>query len=479
MSTSDAPAPSTRRPSNLPAGRPPNRLRAALSGLTTRGRAFLAAGFAAAACAVVLGQRDLLRVAVLVIALPLVAVAVVARTRYRVASERRVEPLRVPAGQSSRVRLRIENVSRLPTGLLLLEDDVPYILGSRPRFVVDRVEPRGVREVAYPIRSDVRGAFTVGPLTVRLTDPFGLCEMSRSFTNRAKFIVTPTVQELPTMPLGGEWSGSGDSRSRSISAAGDDDIATREYRQGDDLRRVHWRTTARIGELMVRREEQPWQSRATVLLDTRRAAHVGDGPAASFEWAVSAAASTAVHLFRRGYAVRLVTDTGAIVGGGAEGELTVGDVEGMVLDALAMVHGSRNISLREAAPALRRGGGDGLLVAVLGRLDVEEGMALARLRHGTTTAIGVLLDVSTWASGRSSSSRAPRRADSVQLDNSALLMRRSGWRVLTATAGESLPALWPQVAYVGLDGDFGARQLAAQEAAATATAGSATTWSRP
>jgi hypothetical protein len=106
-------------------------------------------------------------------------------------------------------------------------------------------------------------------------------------------------------------------------------------------------------------------------------------------------------------------------------------------------------------------------------------MSLARLRHGTTTAIGVLLDVSTWASGRSGSSRSPRRADSVQLDNSALLMRRSGWRVLTATAGESLPTLWPQVAYVGLDGDFGARQRAAKEAAATAaaTAGSRTQWS--
>ncbi len=51
----------------------------------------------------------------------------------------------------------------------------------------------------------------------------------------------------------------------------------REYRLGDDLRRVHWASTARTGDLMVRREEQPWQSRATVLLDTRRMAHAGIG----------------------------------------------------------------------------------------------------------------------------------------------------------------------------------------------------------
>ena len=302
-----------------------NRVRGALGGLTLRGRGLLAAGVAAAVCAVVLGQRDLMRVAVLLLALPLVAAVVVSRTRYRVASERRVEPLRVSAGQPARVKLRLENVSRLPTGLLLLEDDVPYVLGSRPRFVVDRVEPRGVREISYAVRSDVRGVFSIGPLTVRLTDPFGLCELSRAFTSRARFVVTPHVSQLPAVPLGGEWSGSGDSRSKSIAAAGDDDIATREYRHGDDLRRVHWRSTARLGELMVRREEQPWQSRATVLLDTRKVAHLGDGPASSFEWAVSAAASAAVHLFRRGYAVRLVTDTGAVVGGGADHRAGVRD----------------------------------------------------------------------------------------------------------------------------------------------------------
>lgn len=82
---------------------------------------------------------------------------------------------------------------------------------------------------------------------------------------------------------------------------------------GDDLRRVHWKSTARTGELMVRREEQPWESRATVVLDTRAAGHRGDGPTASFEWAVSAAASIAVHLRQAGYKLRLVTGSGADV----------------------------------------------------------------------------------------------------------------------------------------------------------------------
>ena len=83
-------------------------------------------------------------------------------------------------------------------------------------------------------------------------------------------------------------------------AAGDDDVIPRAYRDGDELRRVHWRSTARYGELMVRREEQRWQDRAVLILDSRRSAHIGSGPSSSFEFAVSAAASIGVHLARSG-----------------------------------------------------------------------------------------------------------------------------------------------------------------------------------
>jgi hypothetical protein len=106
--------------------------RGALRGLTTRGRSFAAAGAATTVAAVALGQRDLLRVGVLLATLPLVSAWVVARTRYRLACSRRLEPARVPAGQPSSVVVRLDNVSRLPTGLLLVEDRVPYALGSRP-----------------------------------------------------------------------------------------------------------------------------------------------------------------------------------------------------------------------------------------------------------------------------------------------------------------------------------------------------------
>ena len=184
----------------------------------------------------------------------------------------------MPVGASARVVLRLQNLSRLPTGTLLLEDRLPYALGSRPRFVLDRLGAHQASSVAYTVRADVRGRYEVGPLVVRLTDPFGLCELTRSFPSVDRLTVIPQVVPLPSVRLAGEYAGTGDSRARSVAVHGEDDAATREYRHGDDLRRVHWRSTARVGELMVRREEQPWESRATVVLDTRAVRPPRRGP---------------------------------------------------------------------------------------------------------------------------------------------------------------------------------------------------------
>lgn len=417
----------------------------AVRGLTTRGRAFVAVGLVCVLVAVLIGQRDLLRVGLLLTALPLISAWVVARARYRLACTRRLEPPRVAAGDSAAVALRLDNVSRLPTGLLLVEDRVPYLLGSRPRFVLERVEPRGHREVTYTVRSDVRGRFPLGPLSLRLTDPFGMCELSRSFTAVDRLTVTPQVHPLPTVSLGGEWGGSGESRARSLAAAGEDDIGTREYRYGDPLHRVHWRTTARRGEIMVRREEQPWQSRATVLLDSRARAHRGEGPGSSFEWAVSAAASIAVHLVRHGYAVRLLTDSGGSVSSAAHEPDSVGaDFEGLLLDALAVIETSTVTGLGEVGTALQRGGGEGLLVAVLGALDLDQAQDLARLHRSTGTAVAVLLDVSSWLGGppRPRAGVAGPALHAGQ-EAAASLLGAGGWRVIRVDAATSLAAVWP------------------------------------
>ncbi|MBZ6287634.1 DUF58 domain-containing protein [Streptomyces olivaceus] len=416
-------------------------IRTALAGLTTRGRSFLAAGVAAAVCAYVLGQSDLLRVGLLLGVLPLVCAAVLYRTRYRVAGSRRLSPGRVPAGSEARVHLRVDNVSRLPTGLLMLQDRVPYVLGPRPRFVLDRVEPGGRREVSYRVRSDLRGRYPLGPLQMRLTDPFGLCELTRSFSAHDTLTVIPRVEPLPPVRLSGEAKGYGEGRQRSLALAGDDDVIPRGYRYGDDLRRVHWRSTARYGELMVRREEQPQRARCTVLLDTRVVAYEGAGPDSAFEWAVSGAASVLVHMLERGFSVRLLTGTGdSVPGEGADGfagtSQGTADAAGLMLDFLAVVDQSDDTGLSPAYDVLR-GGTDGLLVAFFGDLDEEQAAVAARMRQRSGGAVAFVLDSAAWM-------REP--ADVAgPLDRSEerlRMLREAGWTAVLVPRGATPEEVW-------------------------------------
>ncbi|MDQ1643984.1 MAG: hypothetical protein QOJ50_168 [Cryptosporangiaceae bacterium] len=414
---------------------------AALRGLTTRGRSFLAAAAAAAVSALFLGEKDIFRVAALLALLPLLAAVVVARSRYRLSCTRTLTPNRVQAGTPCQVVLTLQNLSRLPTGLMLLEDQVPYALGSRPRFVLSRLIARQASQVSYTVRADARGRYVLGPLSVRLTDPFGLCELTRSFTSTERLVVTPVVTPLPPVRVSGEWAGNGESRARSIAVHGEDDAATREYRHGDDLRKVHWRSTARTGEMMVRREEQPWHTTATLLLDTRSSAHRGDGPASSFEWAISAAASVGVHLGRSGYTTRLVTDTELDLSAAALGG------EGVLLDFLAEVRPSKHATLADGIRRLRRDT-SGLVIALTGFLSPEEAQLLAASRPTGTTNIAVLVDAASWVG-----LPGPQRAAADERYNASVhTLLLGGWRVLRAAHGSRLDALWPYAATRGGQG---------------------------
>jgi hypothetical protein len=149
----------------------------------------------------------------------------------------------------------------------------------------------------------------------------------------------------------------------------------------------------------------------------------------------------AASLVRRGYAVRLVTDTGAAtVASAAHSPRRRGlGLEGLLLDALAVIPSSSGSTLRDVAPLLRRGG-DGLLVAILGAVDLDQAAELARLAHATT-AVALVLDVAAWTPGV----RYPERGATAG-EQGAMLLQRSGWRVVRVRAGDSVATIWPQVA---------------------------------
>jgi uncharacterized protein (DUF58 family) len=398
-------------------------MRTLLRTLTTRGRSFVAAGIAAIACGLIIPEPDLLRIGALLVALPVLSALGAGRARYRLSCARRVIPARVPVGQPAEMAIRLTNISRLRTGLLLGEDTLPYALGSKPRFVLDGIGGGSAREFRYQVRSDARGKFVIGPLRVRVADSFGLVEINRAFASTSILTVTPKIIPLARPQVPGSWLG-GDEGRASIAATGDDDVAPRAYQTGDALRRVHWRSTARYGELMVRREEQHWRNTATLFLDTRRQAHP---TTASFELAVTVAASVGVHLAGEGFDAQLVTDAGVIP--------CAGQFQDALLDALAVIRPSREATLHLGISALRAGGGQ--VIAVLGRLTAEQAREIAATRRGAVPAMALVLAGSAGGGGGRASDQEQHAATQILIG--------SGWRAALVTADTPLAAAWQQL----------------------------------
>jgi len=411
-------------------------MREALSALTTRGRAFLAAGGTALVCALILGHAELVRVAALLLLLPLATSFFLGRSQYRLGLVRQVLPAQVTAGQQARVQLDLSNDGRMPTGLLLLEDQIPYVLGTRARFVIDRMGPKWKRTVGYTVRSDLRGKYVIGPMRVRLSDPFGLVELDRAFQTTSSLVVTPRVVPLPGIPLTGAWTGSGDNRPRAFASGSAEDVTVREYRRGDDLRRVHWRSSAHAGELMVRREEQPWQSRATLFIDNRKIAHRGTGAASSLEHAVSVAASVGVHLVRRGFAVRLVTAAGEEQGGAWHERGALAAETAPLLESLAVL--GEVVHPYLDTRWLQEVGHSGLLIGVFGAVGTHDEPVLSRMRHSASSALAVDLDVAAWTRGGAASG-----------DDGVSTLVSYGWRAVSATPADSVATLWQELGVSG------------------------------
>ena len=398
-------------------------MRRLLSALTVRGKSFVAAGLAAAFCGLLIPEPDLLRIGCLLMALPLLSAFGAGRARYRLSCVRLLAPPRLPAGADRRGDHPAgERLPAADRAAALPGHRAPTRSAAGRGSCCEGIAGGGSREFKYQLGSDTRGKYTVGPLQVRVADSFGLVSISRAFSSTSTLTVTPRIVALSRPPLSGNWLGDSEHGKRSISANGEDDVAPREYRTGDGLHRVHWRSTARYGELMVRREEQHWRNTASLFLDSRRSAYA----TSMFELAVTAAASIGVHLAGEGFEARFVTDAGEVPRQG-----TFGDT---LLDTLAVIGPSRSIGLGQGIQALSVEGGQ--IIAVVGLLTDAEATELAATRRGTAPGLALLLAPAdrVWAARTAATSQ---------------LLIGAGWRVATVPDGARLAAAWQELHQAG------------------------------
>ena len=409
----------------------------ALRSLTVRGRAFLASGLTALVCGVVLLERDLARMGLLVSALPLVAAVYVAGRSHHLKITRVVSPPTLVVGETATVRVQVDN-GGAPTGVLLLEEQLPYALGARPRFLVQPMY-RGAHELlTYSVRPEIRGRHQLGPMQVRLREPFGMVERRQEVPGTTQLLVTPPITPLREIKLGGGWFASGDDHPRSFTVGNVADVVVREYRRGDDLRRVHWRSTARMGELMVRNEEQLWQAKATVVLDNRAVSHRGNGPGSSLESAVAAAASVAVHLSGLGYRVRLITGSGVTEGRHERGR----PLDPFpLLEELATLEATREPALPEIALSDDVTGG--IIIGLLGAIRVDDHDWWARFARQNAQSLALVLDVDDWGQpfDPSTGLRSVSGAEPEPPPVPPWLVGQ-GWRAASLNKGASLASTW-------------------------------------
>jgi uncharacterized protein (DUF58 family) len=243
--------------------------------------------------------------------------------------------------------------------------------GSAIGVDVPALPPGASRTVTYRLPTARRGEVSVGPLGVVRTDPLGMARRVHRYGGRDVLLVRPRVHPLPLLPLGRARHLEGSTSDRS--PAGTVTFhALREYVPGDDLRHVHWRTTARTGSLMIRQLVDASRPESTVVLDLRPDAYGGPEAEAAFELAVDAAASIAVAAARHGFPVAVLTSAGPL--------LTARDGAAL-LDRLAYVRPDPGGGLGTAFDALRRSRAGGLLAIVTGRLGAGEQGRVAALRR--------------------------------------------------------------------------------------------------
>lgn len=347
--------------------------------LTRRGWSLAGAALGLAVAGRLLGTVELWAVTTAIVLL-LVTSAIWARSRhYDLVARRTVHPARLHVGAEGRVDLTMVNRSDRSTPLLAVTDVFDDGRGAA-RFVLPPLPSGESARAAYRLPTTRRGRFRIGPLAVSVTDPFGLARRTWTLSGVSDVLVCPQVHDIiAPRQAGGRVVASVESvQARAQAADGEEFLTLREYEVGDDLRRVHWRSTARVGDLMIRQDEAQWRARALVVLDARAEAH----GAPSFETAVEATASVVDRLTRMRRRVEVLASNGRSLGAPTARSGSA------VMDRLATVQPGGEDRLAAMLASFRAHHSSAFIVAVVGSLGPVELDALGALTaHGTVVMV--------------------------------------------------------------------------------------------
>lgn len=287
--------------------------------------------------------------------------------RPRVALVRSIEPHHVEKGSPAVALIEVTNQSRHAVSSLTIEQNVGErrLASSFPRLAAGQSAIR-----AYRLPTDTRGTFQVGPVDLPRSDPFGMWRSVQILGSTDVIRVRPRIVKLAPLAVGTSRIVEGPSSDASPQGS----ITfhrLREYVIGDDLRLVHWPSSAHLGRLVVRQNVDTAQARTVLVLDLNTSGY-GDG---GFEQAVDVAASVVASMSGGRAPVELRSTSMVIPGSSSPEHLHAID------DYLTDVTPDDSGSLLEQLLLLRATNGGTSLVAVTGSISGEVLAALSVLRR--------------------------------------------------------------------------------------------------
>jgi uncharacterized protein (DUF58 family) len=223
---------------------------------------------------------------------------------------RRSLPGRVFAKSPCVIELALSNQKRwLPSFSIEVEDQAAGEPTDRRCYFL-KVGARAEQTAAYRRIPSRRGVMVLERFRLSTRYPFGLFEKWRMIEDRAELLVFPAL--VPAHTAQPRPSAAGDDHVSPRSGHGPEPSGLREYREGDEVRAIHWRRTASLGKLVVREREREVGARLSIVLENGALDPTSSDPAAreawavAFETAVSRAASIADRAIRHGAAVDVI-----------------------------------------------------------------------------------------------------------------------------------------------------------------------------
>ena len=223
---------------------------------------------------------------------------------------KRILPSAVYEGQTLKVRLSVENQSVLPSFFIELIDNFSAELphNQQKKLLFPYLSRRAVIDNTYEGHCAKRGVYWIGPTMLTTSDPLGFFRKNKIIQLSSKLTVYPKIFNITELGSFNKGVVAPRYGSHTTRKSGDYEefFGIREYQQEDGLRKIHWPSTARHNQLMVRHFEQTGAHSVTITMDLKYGNNLGSGRETTLEYAVKIAASFAKYFLDQGFLVQLL-----------------------------------------------------------------------------------------------------------------------------------------------------------------------------